>query len=446
MPGGVSGAGGGNAAALQQIQNKFTEASSTVKNAQNHVETCKATLGSGPERPVRTQPAAQKTVFDRIGAAISEAMNSVSSFFKGLTNRTAVVQTPVIPQELAKASPNELSPKEYAQAKKALASLENRLENVVKALEVPNTEGYHCMVGSADLREATLNHLQSEWSAESVKVLLAPLRSPEGLSIDKSTVAPAQQQPDGFFARPPSTVISTSFNDINLPSRLMNDLRTSMADLESLGLAKFNISISDSSKVSALKPDETGRLRYDHNIMQTLKDGITAVALNDEGGPHSKPLTPEQGVALKKLGAVMGECMGEIVRLLNEDSGSRLNKPDNIAKSTEGLRGQIDQLKQKIGLAESESLEAVAKSDNAIAQELGSISNAIDLAMALKADYSLADGIAGNMAATNPARQEYESFVADNTKLTSREDIVEGFFDKVQSDILAESIRLSGLE
>ena len=218
-----------------------------------------------------------------------------------------------------------------------------------------------------------------------------------------------------------------------------------MADLESLGLAKFNISISDSSKVSTLKPDETGRLRYDENIMQTLKDGITAVALNDEGGPHSKPLTPEQGVALKKLEAVMGECMSEIVQLLNSDSGSRIYKPDNIAKSTEGLRGQIDQLKQKIGLAESESLEAVAKSDNATAQTLGSVNDAAELAMVLKDDYSLADGIAGNMDATNPARQEYESFVAANPELVTREAIVEGFFEAVQTDLISQNMVLNGM-
>jgi hypothetical protein len=69
-----------------------------------------------------------------------------------------------------------------------------------------------------------------------------------------------------------------------------------------------------------------------------------------------------------------------------------------------------------------------------------------ELAMALKDDYSLADHISDKMEATNWARQEYEIFVLTNPELTSREDIVEGFFDKVQNDMLAENLRLNGMQ
>jgi len=447
MAGGVSGAGGVNAAALQHIQNKLTEASATVTNAQNHVEVCKATLGSGPERLVRTQPAAQKTVFDRIGAAVSQAMNSVSNFFKGLTNRSAAVQTPVVPQERAKASPNELSPKQYAQAKRVLSPFENRLENVVSALKVPISLGYHCMVGSPDLREAALNHLKSEYSTENVEMFLGPLSSPEGLNINKSIVG----APRSGDAMTPS---SPPLNELNFKSKHREAMRTAIADLESLGLANFNISLSDSSKQNTLALNDEGKLAYPPGMMETLADGIRATVLNDEGEPYSQPLTPEQGVALKKLEVAMATAMKEIIKLVNDDSGGRVSTPENIAKATAGLRlrEEIDQLKEKMGIteayavAESEAREAVARSDNAIKQTLGNINDVQELAMALKADYSLADHISDKMEATNWARQEYEIFVLTNPELTSREDIVEGFFNKVQMDIVDESLHFAGLE
>ena len=230
-------------------------------------------------------------------------------------------------------------------------------------------------------------------------------------------------------------------------------MRTAIADLESLGLANFNISLSDSSKQNALALNK-GKLAYDGNIMQTLKDGITATALNDEGEPYSQPLTPEQGVALKKLEAAMANGMQEIIGMVNRDSGGRASTPENIAKATAGLRlrEEIDQLKEKMGIteayavAESEAREAVARSDNAIKQTLGNINDVQELAMALKADYSLADHISDKMEATNWARQEYEIFVLTNPELTSREDIVEGFFNKVQMDIVDESLHFAGLE
>lgn len=65
--------------------------------------------------------------------------------------------------------------------------------------------------------------------------------------------------------------------------------------------------------------------------------------------------------------------------------------------------------------------------------------------MVLKDDYSLADGIAGNMDATNPARQEYESFVAANPELVTREAIVEGFFEAVQTDLISQNMVLNGM-
>lgn len=79
----------------------------------------KVSLAGGPERPVQTQPAAQKSVFERIGAAVSEAMSAVSVFFKGLSNRTAIVQTP-------NDSPvvKDLSAKEYAMAQRELPKLQ----------------------------------------------------------------------------------------------------------------------------------------------------------------------------------------------------------------------------------------------------------------------------------------------------------------------------------
>ena len=83
---GVSGAGGVNSAALQQLQSKINDASATVEAAGQRVETLKASLGDGPERLVRSLPAAEKTVFERIGAAITGAMNSISSFFKSMTD------------------------------------------------------------------------------------------------------------------------------------------------------------------------------------------------------------------------------------------------------------------------------------------------------------------------------------------------------------------------
>jgi len=192
--------------------------------------------------------------------------------------------------------------------------------------------------------------------------------------------------------------------------------------------------------------NDKGKLAYPPGMMETLRNGITATALNDEGEPYSQPLTPEQGVALKKLEAAMANSMQEIIGLVNKDSGGRASTQQNIDKATAGLREEINQLREKIGLAESEAREAVASSNNAIEEALGSISNAEELAMALKADYSLADHIAGNMAATNPARQEYENFVATNPELTSREDIVEGFFNKVQMDIVHKSLHFAGLE
>lgn len=95
----------------------------------------KVSLAGGPERPVQTQPAAQKSVFERIGAAVSEAMSAVSGFFKGLSNRTAIVQTP-------NESPvvKDLSPKEYAMAQKELQSLQSSLDRIATPLNTVSRE------------------------------------------------------------------------------------------------------------------------------------------------------------------------------------------------------------------------------------------------------------------------------------------------------------------
>ena len=98
----------------------------------------KVSLAGGPERPVQTQPAAQKSVFERIGAAVSEAMSAVSGFFKGLSNRTATVQTP-------NESPvvKDLSPKEYAMAQRelpGLQSLQSSLDRIATPLNTVSRE------------------------------------------------------------------------------------------------------------------------------------------------------------------------------------------------------------------------------------------------------------------------------------------------------------------
>lgn len=93
----------------------------------------KASLAGGLERPVQTQPAAQKSVFERIGAAVSEAISAVSSFFKGLSNRTAIVQIPNEPRMVVR----DLSPKEYAKAQRELPrlqSLQSSLDRIATPL------------------------------------------------------------------------------------------------------------------------------------------------------------------------------------------------------------------------------------------------------------------------------------------------------------------------
>jgi hypothetical protein len=420
MAGGVSGAGGVNAAALQHIQNKLTEASATVTNAQNHVEVCKATLGSGPERSVRTQPAAQKTVFDRIGAAISQAMNSVSNFFKGLTNRSAAVQTP--------ASLNQLSPQQLDEAREVvLPALEKRLENVVNALKVTTSLAYHCMVGSPDLREAGLNHLKSEYSTENVEMFLGPLSSPEGLNINKSIVG----APGSGTAATPS---SPPLNDCNFSTFNRDAMRNAIADLESLGLANFNISMSDSSKQNTLALNDKGKLAYPPGMTETLTDGIRATVLNDEGEPYSQPLTGKQVVALRKLEVAMATGMKEIIDLVNNDPGQRASKQQNIDKATAGLREQIVQVK-----------DTITAQVNVMKQTLGNINDVQELAMALKDYPPLSEHISTSMDATNLARQEYEVFVLTNPEGTSRADIVEGFFEKVQNELVAENLHLNAL-
>jgi hypothetical protein len=126
--------------------------------------------------------------------------------------------------------------------------------------------------------------------------------------------------------------------------------------------------------------------------------------------------------------------MKEIIDLVNNDPGQRASKQQNIDKATAGLREQIVQVK-----------DTITAQVNVMKQTLGNINDVQELAMALKDYPPLSEHISTSMDATNLARQEYEVFVLTNPEGTSRADIVEGFFEKVQNELVAENLHLNAL-
>ena len=300
--GGVSGAGGVNSAALQQLQSKLNDASATVEAAARHVETCKASLGSGPERLVRSLPAAEKTVFERIGGAITEAMNAISSFFKGLSNRTATVDT--------------LSPKEFGKAQQELKTLEDSAK--------PGAMGMNYLTGSPEFRAAFYAFAKTEYSTENLDFLGAfssqGLKFDNNLNFDRGSIQSGEEM---------------GFSDINLTSQQMKAIKNAVATLNALGIANFNAKLEDASDT----------------------DSMSVQALNNQGELRSEPLTPEQNAALGALENALGAAMKEVISLASADTAGRFVQSDVFKNLGEVQQTQerISSLKDQISSAETQT-------------------------------------------------------------------------------------------
>lgn len=318
--GGVSGAGGVNSAALQQLQSKLNDASATVEAAGRHVEMCKASLGAGPERLVRSVPAAEKNVFEGIGAAITEAMNSISSFFKGLSNRTATVDT--------------LSPKEFVKAEQELQTLENSVKR--------GAMGMNYLTGSPEFRAAFYAFAKTEYSTENLDFLGAfssqGLKFDKDLNIDRGSIQSGQEM---------------AFEDINLPSKKMTLIKNAVATLNALGIANFNAKLEDASDT----------------------DSMSVQALNNQGELRSEPLTPEQNEALGALENALVAAMTEVVALASADTAGRFIQSDLFKNLGEVQKTQerISTLKEQISSAETQTSIRTANRINPGIEHLASL-------------------------------------------------------------------------
>lgn len=328
--GGVSGAGGVNSAALQQLQSKLNDASATVEAAGRHVEMCKASLGAGPERLVRSVPAAEKTVFERIGAAITGAMDAISSFFKGLSNRTATVDT-LSPKEL---TVDTLSPKEFVKAQRELQTLESSHQG--KAM------GRNYLTGSPEFRAAFYAFAKTEYSTENLDFLGA--FSSQGLKFDKDLNINRGSIQSGM---------EMAFADINLQSKNRAPIASAVATLNSLGIANFNAKLEDASDTHSM----------------------SVQALNNQGELRSEPLTAEQNAALGALENALGVAMREVVALASKDTGARFIQSDlfkNLGE-VQQRNERISTLKEQISSAETQTSIRTANRINPGIEHLASL-------------------------------------------------------------------------
>lgn len=302
---GVSGAGGVNSAALQQLQSKINDASATVEAAGQRVETLKASLGDGPERLIRSVPAAEKTVFERIGAAITGAMNSISSFFKGLSNRTATVDT--------------LSPKEFVNVQRELKTLQGATRE---------TMGMNYLTGSPELRAAFYAFAEAEHSTENLDFLGAVsaqgLKFNKDLNIDSGTIQSGKE---------------SQVSDINLSAKQIKQIKNAVATLNALGIANFNAKLERASD----------------------PDSMSVKALNNQGELRSEPLTPEQNEAMADLQIALQVATREVVKLAGQDTSARFIQSDVF-------KNLISTLKEKIDSAETQTSNRTANKINAQSQ------------------------------------------------------------------------------
>lgn len=312
---GVSGAGGVNSAALQQLQSKINDASATLEAVGQRVETLKASLGDGPERLIRSVPAAEKTVFERIGAAITGAMNSISSFFKGLSNRTATVDT--------------LSPKEFVKAKQELNKLEGSL--------MAGAMGKNYLTGSPEFRAAFYAFAKTEYSTENLDLLGAfssqGLKFDNNLNFDRGSIQSGDEM---------------GFGDINLKSPNKTAIKNAVATLNALGIANFNAKLEDASDAGS----------------------VSVQALNNQGELRSEPLTPEQNAALGALENALGDAIDEVALLAGRDTGRRFVQTDvfkNLGE-VQQRNERISTLKEQISSAETQTSNRTANKINAQSQ------------------------------------------------------------------------------